>query len=431
MASNTNTDKRCVLAYTSMYIEPDGKIRPCCIAGDFEDELNFNDYDTIPEIYNSPQMRSLRKSMEDGDPLSVCDICFKGNNTLMPYWNENWKHKLQDPNLSDENQNVKSLDYLDARFSNICNFKCRMCGPGLSSSWEDDFIAIKGERGKRHIDEMTMIHADPVSKFTAEDLQKIEHMNVGGGEPWITSDFWKLIDSFTDEQKSQITMYVNTNGSVVKFKGESIMDKLVKFKQVVIGVSCDGFGKIVEYQRTGFKQERFDKNFSHMVDYCKDKDNLILTLEYTITNMNAFHLQDFIFYIKDKWPEIGYEGIHAHWATTPKFYAPALAPYPLKKDIIEYFKKIRSNPRKDGIKYNVGKINEYTTNYSSNIDQSIDSFLDHMHNADIEAIKKLGPNLDDVDPKHFHDILDQRREENWKDVVPHMAPIINKYLQLI
>ena len=72
-------DKRCVLAYTSMYIEPDGKIRPCCIAGDFEDELNFNDYDTIPEIYNSPQMRSLRKSMEAGDPLSVCVICFKGN----------------------------------------------------------------------------------------------------------------------------------------------------------------------------------------------------------------------------------------------------------------------------------------------------------------------------------------------------------------
>ena len=54
-----------------------------------------------------------------------------------------------------------------------------------------------------------------------------------------------------------------------------------------------------------------------------------------------------------------------------------------------------------------------------------------MHNADIEAIKKLGPNLDDIDPKHFHDILDQRREEDWKDVVPHMAPIINKYLQLI
>ena len=47
-------DKRCVLAYTSMYIEPDGKIRPCCVAGDFEEELNFNDYDTIPEIYNAP-----------------------------------------------------------------------------------------------------------------------------------------------------------------------------------------------------------------------------------------------------------------------------------------------------------------------------------------------------------------------------------------
>jgi len=141
-------DKRCVLAYTSMYIEPDGKIRPCCVSGDFEEELNFNDYDTIPEIYNAPQMKALRKSMEEGNPLPVCDICYKGKNPLMPYWNKRWKHKLDDPNLSDENYNVKSLDYLDDRFSNICNFKCRMCGPGLSTSWYDDYIAIEGKSGE-------------------------------------------------------------------------------------------------------------------------------------------------------------------------------------------------------------------------------------------------------------------------------------------
>ena len=64
-------DKRCILAYTSMYVEPDGKVRPCCVAGDFEDELNFNDFDTVEEMYNSRQMKKLRKSMEDGNPLSI------------------------------------------------------------------------------------------------------------------------------------------------------------------------------------------------------------------------------------------------------------------------------------------------------------------------------------------------------------------------
>ena len=420
--------KKCVLAYTSMYIEPDGKIRPCCVSGDFEDELNFNDFDTIPEIYNSSQMRELRKSMEEGNPLAVCDICFKGGNPLMPYWNKRWEHKLKDPNLYDENYNVKSLDYLDARFSNICNFKCRMCGPGLSTSWYDDYVAVEGKSGENWLKEKKLIHADPVSKFTAKDLQKIEHMNVGGGEPFITADFWKLIDSFTDEQKSEITMYVNTNGSVIKYKGENIMDKLAKFKEVVIGVSCDGYGKIVEYQRTGFKQERFDKNFSYMVDYCKDKDNLILTLEYTITNMNAFHIQDFIYYIKDKWPEIGYNGIHMHWATTPMFYAPALAPKVLRDQILKYIESIQINPREDGDVYWPGQLRELVSEYSTPIDDSLKQFKNHLLTADLEAMRNLGPNKHSVDPIHFHKVLDKIRGENWREVVPHMAPILNQLI---
>lgn len=421
-------DKRCVLAYTSMYIEPDGKIRPCCVSGDFEEELNFNDYDSIPELYNAPQMKALRKSMEDGDPMSICDICFKGGNQLMPYWNKRWKHKLDDPNLRDADYNVKSLDYLDARFSNICNFKCRMCGPGLSSSWNEDYVALEGEYGEKWLRERKMIHSDPVGKFTARDLQKIEHMNVGGGEPWITADFWKLIDSFTDEQKSEITMYVNTNGSVVKFKGEDIMEKLSKFKEVVIGVSCDGYGKIVEYQRTGFKQERFDKNFSHIVEYSKDKPQLIPTLEYTITNMNIFHIQDFIFYIKDKWPSIGYDAVHFHWATTPKFYAPALAPKKLKEEIIEYIEGILTNPRGDGVTYYHGEIREYTAQYSEPIDSSLKQFLNHLKTADVEAMENLEPNKYSLDAGYFHRILDNQRGENWRDVVPHMAPIIEKLI---
>ena len=81
---------------------------------------------------------------------------------------------------------------------------------------------------------------------------------VGGGEPFIRDDFWKLIDTFKDEQKKDISFYCNTNGSVTKYKGESIMDKLNKFKDVDIGVSLDGYGDIGEYQRTGMKQKRFD-----------------------------------------------------------------------------------------------------------------------------------------------------------------------------
>jgi len=418
-------DKRCILAYTSMYVEPDGKIRPCCVAGDFEDELNFNDFDTVEEMYNSRQMKELRKSMEEGSPLSICDVCYKGGNNLMPYWNEKWKHKLDNPELRDSSYNVKSLDYLDTRFSSLCNFKCRMCGPGLSSTWEEDYVAIHGEEGENYLKYRKVINPDPVSKFSAKDLQNIEHLNVGGGEPFITADFWKLLDSFTDEHKAQISMYVNTNGSVTNFKGENVLEKLAKFKEVVIGVSCDGFGKIGEYQRTGFKQERFDKNFTEMVEFSKVNPNVITTLEYTITTMNIFHLQDFIYHIKEKWPSIGYEGIHMHWATSPVYFAPVLAPEKLKNDIINYIISIQHNKRNDGALYYINQPNEYRAQYSYSVDDSLTQFLNHLIYSDTNAIREWGPNRNVGDAKHFIEKLDELRGENWKEVIPHMKSIID------
>ena len=144
--------------------------------------------------------------------------------------------------------------------------------------------------------------------------------------------------------------------------------------------------------------------------------------------MHIFHIQDFIFYIKDKWPSIGYDAVHFHWATTPKFYAPALAPKKLKEEIIEYIEGILTNPRGDGVKYYHGEIREYTAQYSEPIDSSLKQFLNHLKTADVEAMENLEPNKYSLDAGYFHRVLDNQRGENWKDVVPHMAPIIEKLI---
>ena len=171
--------KKCILAYTAMYVDPDGNVRPCCVAAPFKEKLNWDDYDTIPELYNSKQFKDLRKSMDDGEPMSVCDVCFKAGNDLKDYWNDRWKDKLNNPNLHDSDYNVSKLHYLDTRFSNLCNLKCRMCGPGLSSSWYEDYVAIDGKQGEKVIRTIEALKpkGDPVSKFQQEDIIDIEYMN--------------------------------------------------------------------------------------------------------------------------------------------------------------------------------------------------------------------------------------------------------------
>lgn len=399
MDSTTNTDKRCILAYTSLYIDPEGHVKPCCASDSFKEPLMFSDYDNISELINSKQLKELRHSMEIGEPLSICDTCFKQGHQMKDFWNNKWKHKLESVDLRDSEYNVKSLQYLDARFSNICNFKCRMCGPGLSSSWYDDYIEIHGETGKKFIEERVFKHSDPMSKFSPSDLETVEHLMVGGGEPFITDDFWKLIDTFKDEQKKDISFYCNTNGSVTKYKGESIMDKLNKFKDVDIGVSLDGYGDIGEYQRTGMKQKRFDRNVKHMVEYIKDKDHMRLMFEFTITTINVFHILDFILWAQNEYPKVT---LHFHWARGPALFACHNATGNFNEDIISYIKNILSNDTVKKMKVVV---------------DSLKGFLNYMLITEKE-------NYDRVEAYRIVTTLDKQRGDDYRNVAPHLINMI-------
>lgn len=394
--------KKCILAYTSMYLDPDGSVRPCCISSPFKERLNWNDYDTVEEIYNSKQMKELRKSMEDGDPMSVCDVCFKGGNFLKDVWNGRWKDKLEDPNLHDEEFNIRGLHHLDARFSNLCNLKCRMCGPGLSTSWYDDFKSILGAHGENWIENLEKIDPNPVDKFTTKDLIKVEHMNVGGGEPFISADFFKLLDRFGPNQSKRMSIYINTNLSNLKYRGESVLDKLTKFGDVTLGCSCDGYGKIGEYQRTGFKSDRFFRNLKTLTDYCKTHTNIKPSVEYTITTMNVFHIYDFIDYIVTN-TDLDYEGIHMHWASTPYYFAPTLAPENLKNKIIKYIEQGLDNPV-----------------YSTLINDKLREFHNHLL-LDPKPIRDISDYK--VDVKHWVDTMDSLRGDSYKEVCPWVEEI--------
>ncbi len=97
---------QCVLGYTSIYVDPDGSVRPCCISSKFDKDLNFNDYPTIMELFNSEQFKQLRKEMDEGTAPKVCDVCFKQGNTLKDNWNKMWSYKMDDPTLINSDYSV-------------------------------------------------------------------------------------------------------------------------------------------------------------------------------------------------------------------------------------------------------------------------------------------------------------------------------------
>lgn len=328
-------DKRCVLAFTSLYIDPSGDIRPCCVSKNFPEPINLNDFKTVDEVKNHQQFKNLRKSMIDGSPMSMCDTCYIGGTDLMNHWNKEWAHKLKDPYLYNQDLEVESIHYLDARFSNICNFKCRMCWPGLSSSWYQDYLDIYGEKGKIALDHLQTLDDNAIAKFSDKDLDALEHLNVAGGEPFITADFFRLLDRITDEQASKISVVVTTNLSTLFYKRRNVIDMLSRFKRVNIQASCDGFGELGEYQRTGFSTKKFFDNLEMLGELSNKYTNIDTNIEYTITTLNMFHMFEFLEYI-DKNTFLNPGAVHFHWAVGPAGFCPGIIPEDLKQQVSSY-----------------------------------------------------------------------------------------------
>jgi sulfatase maturation enzyme AslB (radical SAM superfamily) len=387
---------QCILAYTSLYVDPNGSIRPCCISGQFEDDLKFDDKQTIDELFNSEQFKKLRSDMDSGVIPRNCDVCFKQGNTLKDNWNKMWGHKFDDKTLINEDYTVNRLEYLDVRFSNLCNFKCRMCGPSLSSSWYDDIEELYGKGANKQNTKILKIGEDPVNKFTDDDLKHIRHLYLAGGEPFINDDVFKLLDRFTEEQSKEINMYINTNLSTLKYKDRDVLETLKKFNNVIIGCSCDGYGKVGEFQRTGFISDKFFDNIGKIVEFTKTYKNVYAEIEYTITMMNIFHIFDFIEYVTSN-NYLKEDKIHFHWATTPYYFAVAAAPNDFKEKVINY------------IDENLNK-----KEYCDEIVNVMNTFKNYVR-IDSSAIK-LDNHKNDL--KSHMMKLDVMRNTNYKEICP-------------
>jgi len=100
-----------------------------------------------------------------------------------------------------------------------------------------------------------------------ELLENLENGNLSqvyfaDGEPLISENFWKFLNRAIElDRAKNIVISFNTNLSLLKFRNESIIEKLKAFKQVRIMMSLDGVGKTSEFVRDGFEWETWKSNY--------------------------------------------------------------------------------------------------------------------------------------------------------------------------
>ena len=299
--------------WTHTYLSPQTERRLCCASR--EPAQNFEQYIdtkagtgtyipiTLEQHWNSEHMRSVRKRMMAGETLPECEVCndkLLNTDVYRSYFNSLFGHKyLQAVETTDEtgytSMEPVSWDY---RFSNLCNFKCRMCGDMLSSAWETeqkqhDMVNWHDPKNswmrpevKNQIEHFQSTQVEQEFAQAVED-HRIEEVYWVGGEPLMYEQHWKYMQRIIElgDGKNVYARY-NTNLSRVTYRGcDLYSDILSGLRDWQICASIDGTGTIGEYVRTGLNYPEWLENFKRGVSTATHRRQMRIDFTLTLPGM--------------------------------------------------------------------------------------------------------------------------------------------------
>ena len=257
---------------------------------DKEDKLHIGSVhdNTLEEIWNNDKMRSIRIKMLKGEPVGSCEVCYYsesicGSSERTRYKNRYYSYH-KDKILQTKPDGSIPFEPVewDLRLTNTCNFKCRDCGSGLSSSWEEESKKLNVDIHPLKIDEQKVLdELEPL-------YDSVEEIYFAGGEPLISDHHYHIIDKLLEKDRHPTIRY-NTNLSTLTYKGRDIIDIWKNFPNIELYVSFDGIGKRGELIRKGFDSKRFIKNILRIH---KELPYIDIHYNFVVYILNAYHFMD-------------------------------------------------------------------------------------------------------------------------------------------
>jgi len=306
----------CMAPWTHTYLSPQTERRLCCASR--EPAQSFEQYIdtasgtgkytpiTLDQHWNSDHMRSVRRRMMAGETLPECDVCnskLLNTDVYRTYFNRLFGHKYLDAmsnTTEDGTTTLKPVSW-DYRFSNLCNFKCRMCGDMLSSSWESeqrsqnmiDYANPKNNWMRPEVREQISQFQD--TQIEAEFAQavaehRVEEIYWVGGEPLMFEQHWRYMKQIVDQGDGhRVYARYNTNLSRVDYQGINLYrDILVHLRDWQVCASLDGTGVIGEYIRTGLDYGQWRDNFALGLDIATNRRQM--RIDFTLTLPGLFEV---------------------------------------------------------------------------------------------------------------------------------------------
>lgn len=391
----------CILPWIHFYTNPDGSVLPCCI-GNHRKPLGNVRENSIVEVWNSEKYKSMRQKMLAGERCDECHSCYHAEdsdvNSFRQSVNRDYAEYISfaEKTNPDGSLDEMNLKYLDIRWSNICNFKCRSCSSTYSSSWAT-------EDNKHGSKKPVYIFAGGENNDTLYDQLKpymsgVKEIYFAGGEPLLMDKHYDMLEHLIETKNTDIKIRYNTNLSSLQFKNKSVLDIWKHFSNIHLNVSLDSWGDRAEYIREGTDWKKVKENILTVRSNCP---HIRLGIASVISVFNVLTLPEFIDYL--------FQNDLVDSKTTASFYS-LINPEFYSFDIFDDKTKLASIEKLSNRQYN--------KHIKSQVDNVIRQLTSSVANADLQ--KQF---------KHHTDYYDSIRNRKFVETFPELGGFYENILR--
>lgn len=274
-----NKNHFCILPWIHLHVSQNGRVSPCCNNNRYLGNVREQSLSTI---WNGEKFGKVRAQFKNNIPDKKCNHCYNieksGKKSLRQISNKKYAKDV----VRVEANNPEPI-YLDIRFSNICNFKCKTCWHGNSSAWYE-------EGSKRNASDERIIKAftnnfDELFNY----IDDVEEIYFAGGEPLIMEEHYQILAELEKRELFDIQIRYNTNFSNLNFKENNILEIWKKFNKVHVSASIDAAFDLGAEIRIGFNWEQFIANRKQMVAVCPE---IYFEIAPTVSSLNINRLPE-------------------------------------------------------------------------------------------------------------------------------------------
>lgn len=289
----------CTLPWINLSTDVNGSLRPCC---KFAQPSVLNEFqlpnmkeDSLDVLWNDQRFQNLRQAFLDGKKPTECMSCWNEEAAGLPSFRTQFAidKKIDTTTIEFLPYASNGPKAMDLKLNNVCNLKCRICGPQASSMFlkeEQDRLNIKIEDGSYWLSNKILGTANEavINKWA----QELIHLEMTGGEPMASPENIKVLELLVDSGRAKhINLLLNTNGTLYNKK---FLDLLIQFKEVTLCLSIDDIGPRLEYERFPTEWNVIQENIKKFVELKNNNSNIFLTLCPTVSVFNVYYLPEYL-----------------------------------------------------------------------------------------------------------------------------------------